>query len=230
VKLDARLTLFITLVAVFMTCLVTGDLIGGKLTSVHLFGREWSFSVGNLAFPVTFILTDILNEFYGKAIVRQISIIAFAMVGLVVLLCTVADAMPWWSRTLQDDWGGLTPREFDPVFVGARRIQISSMFAFILANFVDISVFFLLKRITGDRFLWLRATGSTAISQLIDTSVITALAFAEQLTFEEYVSMVVFAYVVKLCSAIGVTPIIYGLHSLIEHRFAIAPAPLDPKP
>jgi len=229
VKLDARLTLFITLVAVFMTCLVTGDLIGGKLTSVHVFGREWSFSVGNLAFPVTFILTDILNEFYGKAIVRRISIIAFAMVGLVVLLCTIADAVPWWSGTQAADWGGLTPAQFDPVFVGARRIQISSMFAFILANFIDISVFFMLKRVTGNRLLWLRATGSTAISQLIDTAAITALAFAEQLTFEEYVLMVVFSYVVKLCCAIGVTPIIYGLHSLIEHRFNIEPAPLEPK-
>jgi uncharacterized integral membrane protein (TIGR00697 family) len=229
VKLDARLTLFITLVAVFMTCLVTGDLIGGKLTSVHVFGREWSFSVGNLAFPVTFILTDILNEFYGKAVVRRISIIAFVMVGLVVVLCTAADAMPWWSFTTNPEWKGLTPNEFDPVFVGARRIQISSMFAFILANYIDISVFFLLKRMTGNRFLWLRATGSTAISQLIDTAVITALAFGEQLYFEQYVLMVVFSYVVKLCCAIGVTPIIYGLHSIIEHRFNIEPAPLEPK-
>src|SRR5690606_14922800 len=65
VKLDARLQLFVTLVAVFVTCLVVGDIIGGKLTSFELFGREWVFSVGQLAFPVTFILTDILNEFYG---------------------------------------------------------------------------------------------------------------------------------------------------------------------
>ena len=62
-KLDARLGLFVTLVAIFMVCLVVGDLVGGKVTSVTLFGHEWPFSAGQLAFPVTFILTDIINEF-----------------------------------------------------------------------------------------------------------------------------------------------------------------------
>ena len=71
-KLDARLTLFVTLVAIFMTCLVVGDLIGGKVTSIELFGKEWPFSAGQLAFPVTFILTDILNEFYGRKVVRRV--------------------------------------------------------------------------------------------------------------------------------------------------------------
>ena len=70
-KLDARLNLFITLVAVFMTCLIVGDMIGGKLTSFQLFGREWIFSVGQIAFPVTFILTDIINEFYGRKVVLK---------------------------------------------------------------------------------------------------------------------------------------------------------------
>src|SRR5439155_20023755 len=82
VKLDARLNLFITLVAVFMVCLVVGDIMGGKLTSFHLFGGEWVYSVVQSAFPVTFILTDILNEFYGRKVVRRITYLAFFMVGL----------------------------------------------------------------------------------------------------------------------------------------------------
>lgn len=224
-KLDARLKLFVTLVAIFMTCLVVGDLMGGKVTSLSAFGREWPFSVGQLAFPVTFILTDILNEFYGRKVVRQVTFLAFAMVGLTLLLVYAAGGMPWWSETLKPTWTGVTPREFDVVFTQAMEIQLSSMVAFLLANLVDISVFFLLKRATGNRMLWLRATGSTAISQLIDTAVISALVWGGKVTFDQYVTIVTTSYVVKLSAAIVVTPLIYALHALIERRFKIPPAP-----
>ena len=224
-KLDARLNLFITLVAVFMVCLVVGDLIGGKVTSIHAFGREWPFSVGQLAFPVTFILTDILNEFYGRKVVRRITFLAFVMVGLTFGIVYLAGAMPWWSVTLSSGWNGVTPHEFDVVFTQATRIQLSSMAAFLIANLVDIAAFFYIKKATGNRMLWLRATGSTAISQLIDTFLITALAFGNQLTFEQYISIVLTSYAIKLAAAIGVTPIIYALHELIERRYGIPPAP-----
>jgi uncharacterized integral membrane protein (TIGR00697 family) len=225
VKLDARLSLFITLVSTFMVCLVVGDLVGGKVTSFELFGREWPFSVGQLAFPVTFILTDILNEFYGRRVVRRITLLAFCMVGLTFLIVYAAGAMPWWPVTLGADWTGVTPREFDIVFTQATRIQLSSMAAFLIANFVDISVFFLFKRLTGNRMLWLRATGSTAVSQMIDTIVISALVWGSKLTFDQYVSVVMTSYVVKLSAAVLITPILYALHALIEKRFGVEPAP-----
>jgi queuosine precursor transporter len=227
VKLDARLNLFITLVAVFMVCLVVGDLIGGKVTSVHLFGREWPFSVGQLAFPVTFILTDILNEFYGRKVVRRITFLAFAMVGLTFGIVYLAGALRWWSVTKAPGWTGVTPHEFDVVFTQATRIQLSSMVAFLTANLVDISVFFLIKRATGNRMLWLRATGSTAVSQLIDTALITALVFGNKITFEQYVSFVTTSYLIKLTAAVAVTPVIYGLHVLIERKYKIPPAPIE---
>lgn len=226
-KLDARLNLFITLVATFVVCLVVGDLIGGKLSSFELFGREWVFSVGQIAFPVTFILTDILNEFYGRKVVRRITLLAFCMVGLTFVIVYAAGGLPWWPATLADGWDGVTPREFDLVFTQALRIQVSSMFAFLIANFVDISVFFVLKKATGNRMLWLRATGSTAVSQMIDTIVISALVWGSKLSFDQYVTVVLTSYLIKLTAAIAVTPVIYGLHALIERRFKIPPAPPD---
>ncbi|MBA3538249.1 MAG: queuosine precursor transporter [Deltaproteobacteria bacterium] len=232
-KLDARLNLFITLIAVFMTCLVVGDLIGGKLTSFHLFGREWVFSVGQIAFPITFILTDIINEFYGKRVVRRVTLLAFLMVGLTFGIVYAAGALPWASFTQSPAWaaeGNVTPHEFHVIYTTAGQIQIASMFAFLVGNMVDISVFFALKRLTGNRFLWLRATGSTAVSQLIDTILVTAIAFGNKIDFDTYVTMVVTSYVIKLAAAIGVTPIIYGLHSLIETRFHMEPLPLEAAP
>jgi len=228
VKLDARLTLFVTLVSTFMVCLVVGDLVGGKLTAIELFGHEWVFSVGQLAFPVTFILTDILNEFYGRRVVRRVTFLAFAMVGLTFLLVYAAGAMPWWSVTRTADWTGVTEHDFDVVFTQATRIQLSSMVAFLLANLVDISVFFVLKRATGDRMLWLRATGSTAVSQLIDTIVISALVWGTKLSFDQYVTVVLASYAVKLAAAVLITPLLYLLHGIIEHAFQVPPAAPEP--
>lgn len=226
-KLDARLGLFVTLVSLFMVCLVVGDLIGGKVTAIHAFGREWSFSAGQIAFPVTFILTDILNEFYGRKVVRRVTLLAFLMVGITFAIIYLAGALPWWSGTAGSKWDGVTPREFDLVFTQATQIQLASMFAFLIGNMTDISVFFVLKRWTGNRMLWLRATGSIAVSQLIDTIVITALVWGRKMTFEEYATTVVTSYVIKLGAAIVVTPLIYGLHELIERKFKIPPAPPD---
>ena len=226
-KLDARLNLFITLVAVFMTCLIVGDMIGGKLTSFELFGREWIFSVGQLAFPVTFILTDILNEFYGRKVVRQITFLAFFMVGLTFGIIYLAAAMPWAPFTLKSDWTGVSPKEFGVVFTQATQIQLASMLAFLIGNLTDISVFFLLKKMTGNRMLWLRATGSTAVSQLIDTIVISAIIWLGKVSFSTYVTIVLTSYLIKLTAAIVVTPVIYGLHEVIEKRYGIEPAEVE---
>lgn len=228
VKLDARLNLFITLVAVFMTCLVVGDLIGGKLTSFYLFGHEWVFSAGQIAFPITFILTDIINEFYGRTVVRRVTFLAFFMVGLTFCIIYISAQLPWASFAQDAKWedaGGVTPKMFGIVFTQATRIQMASMVAFLISNLVDIWVFFLLKKLTREKHLWLRSTGSTAVSQLIDTIVISALIWIGKVGFERYVTIVITSYVVKLAAAIVVTPLIYALHDLLEKRFDLHPAP-----
>lgn len=224
-KLDARVNLFVTLVAVFMTCLVVGDIIGGKLTSFSLFGREWIFSVGQIAFPVTFILTDILNEFYGRAVVRRVTYVAVFMVGLTFSIIYIAGAMPWAPLTLDKTWTGVSPKEFTVVFTQATKIQIASMIAFLIGNLTDIWVFFLIKKLTANKMLWLRSTGSTAVSQLIDTIVISAIIWLGKVGFDTYVTIVLTSYVIKLAAAIIVTPLIYVLHELIEQYFGMHPAP-----
>lgn len=227
VKLDARLNLFVTLVAVFMVCLVIGDLIGGKLSSFHLFGREWVFSVGQLAFPVTFILTDILNEFYGRKVVRRVTYLAFVMVGLTFCIVYISALLPWASFTLDPQWdrdGNVAPRTFHIVFTQATQIQIASMVAFLIANLIDIWVSFVFKKLTRNKLLWLRATGSTAVSQLVDTVIISGIIWWNKVGFENYVVIVLTSYVIKLTAAVVVTPIIYMLHDLIEKRYGIVPA------
>lgn len=224
-KLDARMTMFMALVSVFLTCLLLGNLIGGKLTYVHFLGRDWIISVGEIPFPLTFILTDIINEFYGRETARRVTLLGFAMTGLAILLIRVADLARWFP------YSQMTPGAFDNVFLGATFIQIASMVAFLTAQYVDIGVFFLIKKMTGQKMLWLRATGSTAVSQLIDTVVILTIAFGplSQSDFSAgtLFSMITTSYLVKVVVAIAVTPIIYGLHGLIERVWHLQPLPVE---
>lgn len=221
-QLEPRMKLFVYLIGVFLTCLLVGDLIGGKLTEVHVFGVR-TFSVGQLCFPITFVLTDIFNEFYGRQIARQVTYLAFVMVGIALAVINLAALMPWAGFTQAADWTGVTPDAFDRVFTNANRIQLSSMAAFLTAQLIDITVFFAIKKATGERFLWLRATGSTAISQLIDTIVIMSLAFGHLMTWDQLWNVIISSYVIKLCWAVGMTPVIYGLHELLERVFKIPP-------
>ena len=241
-KLDARMTMFMTLVGVFLTCLIVGNLIGGKLTHLHLFGREWVISVGEIPFPLTFIITDLINEFYGRKTARRVSLLGVAMIGLTVLIIQLANQAAWFPPAYTDpNWSksNMTPFAFDNVFMNAVTIQIASMFAFLTAQYVDIGVFFLVKKATGDRYLWLRATGSTAVSQLIDTVLIVWIAFGfdyggafpfvhrSPMSFDVITTIIVTSYLVKVTVAVLVTPVIYALHELIERVWHLHPLPAD---
>ncbi len=219
-QLDARMRLFMYLLGVFLTCLLIGNLIGGKLTSVTVFGEERLISVGQLSFPLTFVLTDIINEFYGRKMARSLTMLGFFMTALAFGIIHLAGVVPFAANT------AITPAAFDNVFTSASRIQIASMIAFVVAQFLDIGVFFLIKKATGDRFLWLRATGSTAISQLVDTILVTCIAFTS-LPSSVLVNIIVTSYAVKLLAAVGMTPVIYALHELLERRYGLAPVPLE---
>jgi len=227
VKLDARLTLFMTLVGVFLTSLLLGNLIAGKLTYIPLFGNDYALSVGEIPFPLTFILTDILNEFYGRKVVRRVTLIGLAMTGMAFVMIQIAVAVAWYPPALEEGWTGLQPAEFDAVFASATRIQFASMCAFMASQLIDITAFFFLKRVTGNRMLWLRATGSTAISQLVDTTLVGVIGWGGLMPYPALFEIIVTTYLLKLGVAVLMTPVIYALHAGIEKWWKLAPLPLE---
>jgi uncharacterized integral membrane protein (TIGR00697 family) len=219
-QIDARLRLFLYIVGVFLTCLLIGNLIGGKLTGVWVLDEERLISVGQLSFPLTFVLTDIVNEFYGRRAARTITMLGFFMTALAFGIIHLADAVPFSSRS------AITPAAFENVFTSATRIQIASMIAYLVAQFVDIFSFFFIKKATGNRFLWLRATGSTVISQLIDTVLVVTIAFPG-LPSNILVNIIITSYAVKLFAAVVMTPVIYAIHELLERKYGLKPVPLE---
>lgn len=227
-NLDRRTQLFVVLAGTFVTCLVVGDIIGGKLFEVSLFGwRVVPLSAGMIPFPVTFLLTDLLNEFYGKRAARFVTIIGLAMVILTLTLLEVAVQIPFAGFTRGADWTGVTEGAFANVFAGSKRILIASMIAYLIGQLVDIAVFNVLKRASQNRFLWLRATGSTAVSQLIDTVVIQVIAWYGVLSITQIGDIAIGSYAAKLVVAIGLTPLIYAGHAVLERALHLHPVQLD---
>ena len=225
--LDSRTRLFLILAGVFSTCLIVGDIIGGKLIQAHVFGHPFTLTVGMIPFPVTFLLTDVLNEFYGKRAARFVTLLGFGLALLSYTFIFIAGSIPIAPMALEPGWKGVTEGAFQNVFLGSQRMIVASLCAYMVAQFVDIGVFHLLKRLTQNRLLWLRATGSTAVSQLIDTLVINVVAWTGILGFETIVNIILSSYVLKVLIAIGLTPLVYLAHTLIERGLKMEPVKLD---
>ena len=226
-NLEPRLKLFLYLSAVFIVCLILGDLIGGKLFELTVGKIPFVISVGMLPFPITFLLTDLINEFYGARWARFVTLVGFFMAVLTYAIVLVAVRVPWAPFTLEPGWGGINRASFDNVFSGSQRMMIASMAAYLFAQFTDIAVFHAIKRLTKDRFLWLRATGSTIVSQLIDTVVIQSIAWVGLLRADKLVSIILTSYAVKVVIAIALTPLIYAGHELVERQFQMKPMAIE---
>ncbi len=225
--LDKRHKLFLVLAGVFTTCLLVGDIMGGKLVETKLLGFDFTTTVGMLPFPVTFLLTDLLNEFYGKRAARFITMVGFAMAVLAFVLIFLAGAVPFAAMTRAPDWTGVNEASFNNVFLGSQRMIVASLAAYLISQFVDIGIFHLLRRKTSGRLLWLRATGSTVVSQLIDTVVINFVAWSGMMSAGKIVNIIYSAYGLKLMIAIGLTPLIYLCHALVERGLGLQPLPID---
>ncbi len=216
--------LFVVLSGVFSTCLIVGDIIGGKLIELPLAEHRFVLTVGMIPFPVTFLLTDLLNEFYGARAARFVTLVGFGLAALAYAFILIAGALPIAAIADAPDWTGVNEVAFQNVFMGSQRMIVASLCAYMVAQLTDIAVFHALKRATESRLLWLRATGSTTLSQLVDTVVINLAAWLGVLPIEEIFTVMISSYLVKVLIAVGLTPLVYLCHSAVERLLGIEPA------
>jgi uncharacterized integral membrane protein (TIGR00697 family) len=214
--------LFVYLCAVFVACLLLGDVIGGKIIRTPL----GPISVGIIPFPVTFLLTDVVNDFYGRRGAQFLTMLGFFMALLAWALLQMTTLMPVDASTY------FSQAEYAKVFGGSAQLFAASMAAYIIGQFLDIHVFHFWKAITRSRHLWLRSTGSTIFSQAVDTVTINVIfgrvtagwawGFIGAKTAREYV--------IKFVVAVALTPAIYGLHGMIVRGLGIEPAGQEIRP
>lgn len=203
--------LYLILCGIFITALLTAEMTGGKLIEFRL-SSGWTFimTMGVIPFPVTFLITDIINEYYGKKGIRFITFIGMAMVLMAFVILFIDMSIPASSVS------PVTDEMFNGVFGLSARIIAGSLTAYLIGQLIDIYVFFWIRQKTKDKLLWLRATGSTVISQLIDSFVVLFIAFYGQLTAEQILNIGMTNYLYKFFIALALTPLIYLAHFAID--------------
>ncbi len=219
--LTARTKLHVYLCATFVACLILGDVIGGKAISTPL----GPISIGIIPFPVTFLLTDVVNDFYGRKGARFLTWLGFWMAVLAWVVLQIA------TRAPVDPASYFTQAEFQKVFGGGAQLFVASIVAYLIGQLLDVHVFQFWKTLTESKHLWLRATGSTLISQALDTITINAI-FWRWTAGREWTwigQKALREYGVKLVVAILLTPVIYAVHGAVVRGLGIEPTPHEAK-
>lgn len=220
---------FVILSAIFVCSLIVADLIGAKLFVVGGPGQiviplgfttlkldPILFSAGIIPFPVTFLLTDLVNEFYGPKGARFITYLGLAMAIYVNLVMFTVNKIPAIPTS------PMSQSMFSQFFGLSSQIFVASLIAYLVGQLLDIQVFFWLREITQEKMLWLRSTGSTVISQLVDSFIVIIIAFSGKIPFSQILHLGLNNYIGKFLVAIALTPLCYAghalLHKILEHH------------
>lgn len=231
-KLDRTHTLFLVLSGFFVANAILAEFIGVKIFALedtlgmaplewNLFGRtgSLSFTAGTLLWPVVFVMTDVINEYFGKRGVRFISWLAVALIIYGFLFAYAAISLApagWWVGAMSDAGVPDYQAAFAAVFGQGLWTIAGSVTAFLIGQLIDVSVFHRIRRATGERMVWLRATGSTAVSQLVDSFVVLYIAFVlgpQQWPTSLFLAVGTVNYIYKMSAAVALIPLLYLLRA-----------------
>jgi uncharacterized integral membrane protein (TIGR00697 family) len=232
--------LFIILSGFFIANALIAELMGSKLFSLEsslglsplnliLFGHTFSFNLtaGVVLWPVVFIMTDIINEYYGPKGVKFISYLTIGLIAYAFVMFVVAIRLspaPFWATNY---YKGVPDSNlaFAGIFGQSQAIIVASLIAFLVGQVLDVFVFHKIKRATGEKHIWLRATGSTLVSQFVDSFVVLFIAFyvaprlsgnSQPWSFAQVMAICFGNYIYKFVVAVLLTPVIYLVHGWIE--------------
>lgn len=235
--------LFLVLASIFLTNALLAEFIGVKIFSLEktlgtpplnfsLFGNDglsFNLTAGVLLWPVVFVLTDIINEYFGKKGVKLITYIAIVMIAysfMVVFFAIELVPADFWptSHIPVEDTEGISSKvsdynyAFRLVFGQGLWIIIGSLVAFLIGQLLDVFIFQKIKYYTGEKLLWLRATGSTLVSQFIDSFVVLFIAFylGADWPLALVLTIGVVNYIYKFIIALILTPLLYIIHYIID--------------
>lgn len=237
--------LFIFLGCFFVANALIAELIGVKIFALestlglepwnfNLFGETGAlqFSAGVLLWPVVFLMTDLINEYYGKRGIKLLSYLTVGLIAYAFLMIFAAIGLApadWWQLQSVDQGVPDMQAAFRVTFGQGMLIIVGSLAAFLLAQLTDVLAFHRIKKVTGEKLLWLRATGSTLVSQLIDSFVVLYIAFKlgpelvgntiEPWPWSRIFAVATVQYAYKFSMAILLTPLIYLAHGWIDRYF-----------
>ncbi len=248
ILVDKRVRLFILLGGFFIANALIAEFIGVKIFSLEstlgmepfkfiFFGEQnlgFNLTAGVLLWPVVFVMTDVINEYFGKRGVQLLSYLAVGLITYAFLMFFIGIGLEpagFWPTSHIDP--GLSESAqnairnkvsdydyaFGLVFGQGLWIIIGSLVAFLIGQIIDVMVFHRIKQLTGEGKVWLRATGSTLVSQFIDSFVVLIIAFyiGANWSLGLVLAIGTVNYIYKFMMAVMLTPVIYGAHSLIDN-------------
>ncbi|PKL77565.1 MAG: hypothetical protein CVV27_05065 [Candidatus Melainabacteria bacterium HGW-Melainabacteria-1] len=240
---DRPTRLLLLMAAFFITNALIAEFIGVKIFSLErslglqplsfsLFGEDglaFNMSAGVLLWPFVFVLTDLINEYYGKRAVKFLSWLTVGLVSYAFAMFYSGILLPpagFWPGSMSNIGIADMNLAFRAIFGQGLWIIVGSLVAFLIGQLLDVSVFQWIKRRTGERALWLRATGSTLVSQFIDSFVVLFIAFylGAGWSWQLVLAVGIVNYTYKFLVALVMTPVIYGVHHLIDNYLGQATA------
>ena len=233
---DKSTKLFVAITAFFVANALLAECIGGKIFSLEkllgfqpanitLFGESglsFNLSCGVLLWPLEFIITDVINEYYGPKAVKRISYIAVSLISYAFIIFYLAIHFPpadFWRGSGAENHIPDMNDAFNSIFGQGMWIIVASIIAFLVSQLVDVTIFHRIKKVTGEKKVWLRATGSTVVSQLVDSFIVVFIAFkiGKGWSWPTVLSISLLGYSYKFLIAVIMTPVIYIMEGRIEN-------------
>jgi uncharacterized integral membrane protein (TIGR00697 family) len=233
--------LFLVLAGFFLTDALLAEFVGVKIFSLertlgiadvpwHLLGvsGSLSFTAGVVYWPLVFVLTDLINEYYGKRGVRLVSWLAVIFISWSFLAAYVAIKLapaPFWVDANAALGVPDIQRAYALIFGQGMWTIVGSIVAFLVGQLIDVTVFHRIRRLTGERWMWLRATGSTAVSQLFDSFIVLYIAFVlgpQHWPTAQFLAVGTVNYLYKMLAAIVVIPLLYLVHAGVRRYLGTA--------
>lgn len=234
---DKPTKLFVVIATFFVANALIAECIGGKLFSLEMVfgiaphpfsllgeqGLTYTLTCGVLLWPLEFIVTDVVNEYYGPKAVRRISYIAVGLICYAFLMFYAAIEIPpdtsFWTGSQAQNGVPDMQSAFSGIFGQGMWIIAGSLSAFLVSQVVDVWVFHKIKKATGEKKVWLRATGSTVVSQLVDSFIVLFIAFkiGKGWSYQRVVAICLVNYSYKFVMAVVLTPLIYLIERWIDN-------------
>ncbi len=197
--------IFLILSSIFVACLICSNLIVQKFFTLSIFGNiNLELSAGIIPYPITFLCTDLISEIYCRKKADQLVIAGFISSIVILIVVAIANFLP------ATEWSVVDEKTFTQVFGLFTPAVIASLFAYLIAQFIDIRLFHFWKNLTKGKYLWLRNNGSTIISQIIDTSlVLFILSLFGVIPIDKFTLLFINGFTFKLVFALFDTPFFY---------------------
>lgn len=207
--------MYLLLAALFIAALITTNLIANKFVTVDLGFKSFTISAGILPYPITFLITDILSEIFGRKRTQQVVFVGFFASVFVLGVLWLGNQFP----AIEDS--PVSNEEYAKVFQNSYKVVFSSMIAYLAAQFVDVRIYHFWKTLTNGKYLWLRNNGSTIVSQLVDTTLVVLVLFYNVLSWDEMAVLILDGWLFKMLFAFVDTPVMYAATFSIQRFFGI---------